>query len=66
MCRWCLLPILLFTGGGLHAQRGGLELLVLDSVERAPVPGVIDWLKGNEPRVRTFLEWASNYTWPKP
>jgi len=58
MCRWCLLPILLFTGGGLHAQRGGLELLVLDSVERAPVPGAeVRWDQRERQRIgRTDTE----------
>lgn len=52
MCRWCLLPILLFTGGLLHAQRGGLELLVLDSVERAPVPGAeVRWDQRERQRI---------------
>ncbi|MFN7916494.1 MAG: tetratricopeptide repeat protein [Vicinamibacterales bacterium] len=47
-------------------RRNFVEPFVYWASQRAPVPGVIDWLKGNEPRVRTFLEWASNYTWPKP
>ena len=58
MCRWCLLPILLFAGGLLHAQRGGLELLVLDSVERAPVPGAeVRWDQRERQRIgRTDTE----------
>ena len=47
-------------------QQGYVEPFVYWASQRAPVPGVVDWLKGNEPRVRAFLEWASKYDWPKP
>lgn len=47
-------------------QKNFVEPFVYWASQRAPVPGVVDWLKGNEPRVRAFLEWASNYSWPKP
>jgi hypothetical protein len=47
-------------------QQNFVEPFVYWASQRAPVPGVIDWLKGNEPRVRAFLEWASKYDWPKP
>jgi hypothetical protein len=30
----------------------------------APVPGVTEWLQENQGRVREFVEWASNYSWP--
>ncbi len=47
-------------------QKDFVEPFVYWASQRAPVPGVVDWLKANEPRVRSFLEWASNYSWPKP
>lgn len=47
-------------------QKNFVEPFVYWASQRAPVPGVIDWLKANEPRVRTFLAWASTYSWPKP
>lgn len=47
-------------------EQGFVEPFVYWASQRAPVPGVVDWLKANEPRVRAFLEWASNYSWPKP
>lgn len=47
----------------LRAQ-GHVEPFVYWASQRAPVPGVVDWLKGNETRVRAFLEWASKYEWP--
>ena len=47
-------------------QKDFVEPFVYWASQRAPVPGVLEWLKANEPRVRTFLAWASNYAWPKP
>ena len=46
-------------------QRNFVEPFVYWASQRAPVPGVTDWLKANEPRVREFLDWASKYSWPK-
>ena len=34
--------------------------------QRAPVPGVQDWLNGHSDRVREFLDWSEKYSWPKP
>lgn len=41
-----------------------VEPFVYWASQRAPVPGVTDWLRANEPRVRAFLDWASKYSWP--
>lgn len=43
-----------------------VEPFVYWASQRAPVPGVTEWLKANEPRVREFLGWASKYSWPQP
>ena len=48
------------------AQRNFVEPFVYWASQRAPVPGVTDWLEANEPKVREFLDWASKYSWPKP
>lgn len=32
--------------------------------QRAPVPGVKDWIAANEARVREFLQWSDKYIWP--
>ena len=45
-------------------QQHFVEPFVYWASQRAPVPGVVDWLKANEPRVRAFLDWASKYSWP--
>jgi len=47
-------------------QRKFVEPFVYWASQRAPVPGVTDWLKANETRVREFLAWASKYSWPTP
>jgi tetratricopeptide (TPR) repeat protein len=44
-------------------QRNFVEPFVYWASQRAPVPGVTDWLRANEPRVREFLDWASKYSW---
>jgi tetratricopeptide (TPR) repeat protein len=46
-------------------QKNFVEPFVYWASQRAPVPGVTDWLRGNGPRVREFLDWASKYSWPK-
>jgi tetratricopeptide (TPR) repeat protein len=46
-------------------QKNFVEPFVYWASQRAPVPGVTDWLRGNEPRLREFLEWAGKYSWPK-
>jgi hypothetical protein len=33
--------------------------------QRAPVPGVREWIDANEDRVREFLNWSAKYAWPK-
>ena len=45
-------------------QQKFVEPFVYWASQRAPVPGVTDWLTANEPRVREFLSWASKYSWP--
>lgn len=47
-------------------QHNFVEPFVYWASQRAPVPGVTDWLTANQPRVREFLDWASKYTWPTP
>lgn len=47
-------------------QQNFVEPFVYWASQRAPVPGVTDWLRANEPKVRQFLDWASRYSWPKP
>jgi tetratricopeptide (TPR) repeat protein len=32
--------------------------------QRAPVPGVREWLEANQGRVREYLDWTRQYTWP--
>jgi Flp pilus assembly protein TadD len=34
--------------------------------QRAPVPGVKEWIDANRDRVREFLTWSDKYAWPKP
>ena len=46
-------------------RRGYVEPFVYWASQRAPVPLVGEWLRGNETRVREFLEWAEKYSWPK-
>lgn len=43
-----------------------VEPFVYWASQRAPVPGVREWISANETRVREFLDWASAYTWPRP
>ncbi len=47
-------------------QQNFVEPFVYWASQRAPVPGVTDWLKSNEPKVREFLDWAAKYSWPTP
>jgi Tfp pilus assembly protein PilF len=44
-------------------QRRYVEPFVYWVSQRAPVPGVTEWLQANQARVREFVEWASNYDW---
>jgi hypothetical protein len=44
-------------------QRRFVEPFVYWVSQRAPVPGVTEWLQANQARVREFVEWASNYDW---
>jgi tetratricopeptide (TPR) repeat protein len=46
-------------------QKNFVEPFVYWASQRAPVPGVTDWIKSNESRVREFLDWASKYSWPR-
>ncbi len=45
-------------------QKNYVEPFVYWATQRAPVPGVREWLKANEPRVREFREWAVAYPFP--
>jgi tetratricopeptide (TPR) repeat protein len=45
-------------------ERKFVEPFVYWASQRAPVPGVTDWLRANETRVREFVQWASTYDWP--
>jgi tetratricopeptide (TPR) repeat protein len=42
-----------------------VEPFVYWASQRAPVPGVTEWLRANESKVRQFLDWASGYSWPR-
>jgi hypothetical protein len=46
-------------------QQNYVEPFVYWASQRAPVPGVTEWLRANESTVRQFLDWASRYSWPK-
>jgi tetratricopeptide (TPR) repeat protein len=59
--------------GSFHApyfvemkRRNYVEPFVYWVSQRAPVPGVKEWITANEDRVREFLNWSSKYPWPKP
>jgi hypothetical protein len=43
-----------------------VEPFVYWASQRAPVPGVREWITANEGRVREFIAWASAYSWPRP
>jgi hypothetical protein len=47
-------------------QQKFVEPFVYWASQRAPVPGVRDWLTANQPRVREFLDWVSKYNWSNP
>src|SRR5262245_15782957 len=42
-----------------------VEPFVYWSMQRAPVPGVRDWLTTHQTEVRDFVTWARNYNWPR-
>jgi Tfp pilus assembly protein PilF len=44
-------------------QRNYVEPFVYWASQRAPVPGVREWLTANRPRVGEFLDWAAKYDW---
>ena len=47
-------------------RRNYVEPFVYWVSQRAPVPGVKEWINANEDRVREFLNWSAKYAWPKP
>ena len=47
-------------------QKGYVETFVYWACQRGPVPGVRDWIKTNDGRVREFRQWAAQYPWPAP
>lgn len=42
-----------------------VEPFVYWSMQRAPVPGVREWINAHQSEVREFVTWSRNYTWPK-
>jgi tetratricopeptide (TPR) repeat protein len=46
-------------------QKNFVEPFVYWVSQRAPVPGVRDWLDSNEGRVGEFLQWTLKYNWPR-
>lgn len=47
-------------------EQGYVETFVYWASQRGPVPGVKEWLGAHQDRVRAFVEWATNYSWPEP
>ena len=45
-------------------QKNYVEPFVYWVSQRAPVPGVREWLEANEGRVREFLNWTLQFKWP--
>jgi tetratricopeptide (TPR) repeat protein len=43
-----------------------VEPFIYWSMQRAPVPGVRDWINAHQDEVRAFVTWSRNYNWPKP
>jgi tetratricopeptide (TPR) repeat protein len=43
-----------------------VEPFIYWSMQRAPVPGVRDWITAHQDEVRAFVTWSRNYNWPKP
>jgi tetratricopeptide (TPR) repeat protein len=43
-----------------------VEPFVYWSMQRAPVPGVREWITSHQSEVREFVTWSRNYHWPKP
>jgi len=46
-------------------QKHFVEVYAYWSMQRAPVPGVREWLTANQARVREFLDWTGKYEWAK-
>lgn len=47
-------------------QKNFVETFTYWVSQRAPVPGVKEWLDGNPDRVREFLNWSEKYKFPAP
>jgi tetratricopeptide (TPR) repeat protein len=45
-------------------RRNYVEPFVYWVSQRAPVPGVKEWVDANADRVREFLSWSAKYPWP--
>jgi hypothetical protein len=45
-------------------QKDYVELYVYWASQRAPIPGVREWLMANQTRVREFVAWINQYAWP--
>jgi tetratricopeptide (TPR) repeat protein len=43
-----------------------VEPFIYWSMQRAPVPGVRDWINAHQGEVREFVTWSRNYNWLKP
>lgn len=46
-------------------QRNFVEPFVYYVSQRTTIPGVREWLDTNGDRVKAFLDWSKNYSWPK-
>jgi tetratricopeptide (TPR) repeat protein len=47
-------------------QKNFVETFTYWVSQRAPVPGVKEWLVAYPDRVKEFLSWSENYVWPRP
>jgi tetratricopeptide (TPR) repeat protein len=47
-------------------QKGFVEPFVYYASQRTTIAGVREWLTANGERVRAFLDWSKNYSWPRP
>jgi tetratricopeptide (TPR) repeat protein len=43
-----------------------IEPFVYWSMQRAPVPGIREWITTHQTEVREFVSWSRSYSWPKP
>lgn len=43
-----------------------VEPYIYWSMQRAPVPGIREWIGAHQDEVREFVTWSRTYRWPKP